>query len=208
MPGSAGSGGELQTSPEIEDGWLAGARRCPSPHADERPADCPVSLLVVHNISLPPGRFGGDCVERLFLGTLDPLEHPYFESLRGLRVSAHLFIDRDGAITQFVAFGRRAWHAGASCFGGRQNCNDFSVGIELEGTDDEAYTGFQYDALARAAVALMRAYPALTDAHIVGHADIAPGRKTDPGPAFDWQRFGRVLQREAGSRTPKGEQQA
>jgi AmpD protein len=177
----------------IEDGWLATARRLPSPNANERPAGCAIDLLVIHNISLPPGEFGTGCVERLFCNTLDCAEHPWFECLRGLAVSAHLLIARDGSCTQFVPFGQRAWHAGASSFDGRENCNDYSIGVELEGTDDDPYTDAQYDALARVARLLMREYPGITIGRIVGHAHVAPGRKTDPGPAFDWERLRAAL---------------
>ena len=173
----------------IDCGWLSTAQRLPSPNANERPSDCAVDLLVIHNISLPPGEFGTGCVERLFCNTLDCAEHPWFERLRGLEVSAHLLIARDGACTQFVEFGRRAWHAGASSFSSRENCNDFSIGIELEGTDEAPYTEAQYAALVRITRLLMREYPGITIGRIVGHADIAPGRKTDPGAAFDWKRL-------------------
>jgi AmpD protein len=181
-------------SPIIAGGWLRGARRRLSPNADSRPPDTQVSLLVIHNISLPPGEFGGDYVEQLFLNCLDCTMQPGFEGLRGLRVSAHLFIDRAGGITQFVPFDRRAWHAGVSSFAGRDRCNDFSIGIELEGADQVAYTAFQYTALARITRALRGVYPALAgDANIVGHSDISPERKTDPGPAFDWVRYRRLI---------------
>lgn len=175
------------------EGWLRGARRLESDNANARPG-AEISLLVIHNISLPPGRFGGGFIERLFLNTLDCSAHPYFGQLRALRVSAHLLIDRRGRATQFVAFGRRAWHAGESCFAGRTGCNDFSIGIELEGTDQRPYTRAQYRRLLRVTRALMRHYPAITIGRIVGHADIAPGRKTDPGPAFDWTGFRAALE--------------
>lgn len=174
------------------EGWLRQARRLESDNANERP-EGEVSLLVIHNVSLPPGRFGGGFVEQLFLNTLDCSLHPYFERLRGLRVSAHLLIDRRGRVTQFVPFGRRAWHAGESCFDGRSGCNDFSIGIELEGTDERPYPQVQLRRLLRVTRALMRHYPAITVQRIVGHADIAPGRKTDPGPAFDWAGFRAAL---------------
>ena len=177
----------------IESGWLRGARRLPSPNANERPAGSAVELLVIHNISLPPGRFGGGYIEQLFLNCLDCTMHPWFARLEGLRVSAHLLIDRRGRVTQFVPFDRRAWHAGASSFAGRENCNDFSVGIELEGTDERPYTRAQYARLVRVSRALMREYPRITAGRIVGHSDIAPGRKTDPGRAFDWERYRAAL---------------
>lgn len=149
-------------------------------------------LVVVHGITLPPGEFGGPWVDDLFLGRLDPAAHPYFAAIAHLRVSAHLLIRRDGTVTQYVPFHLRAWHAGASMFGGRERCNDFSIGIELEGTDDEPYADVQYERLAGAIHALKGAYPTL--AAIAGHEDIAPGRKTDPGPAFDWGRLARELE--------------
>ena len=182
-----------RTRPSIDAGWLRGARRLPSGNANERPDPGEISLLVIHNISLPPGRFGGGFVEQLFLNCLDCTMHPYFERLQGLRVSAHLLIDRRGRLTQFVPFDRRAWHAGESRFEGRPHCNDFSVGIELEGTDERPYTRAQYARLVRVTRALMRAYPAITAGRIVGHEHIAPGRKTDPGPAFDWVRYRAAL---------------
>jgi AmpD protein len=171
-------------------GWLAGARRVLSPNADERPAGASITLLVVHGISLPPGRFGGDAVEQLFTNRLDAGVHPYFASLVDLRVSAHLFVRRGGSIVQFVACDRRAWHAGASSWRGRERCNDFSIGVELEGTDDRPYTARQYVQLARIVKALRTRYP-VTD--VVGHCDVAPGRKTDPGPAFDWRRLASLV---------------
>jgi len=168
---------------------LRGARFRPSPNCDARPDPADISLIVVHAISLPPGRFGGGFVDRLFANTLDPAAHPYFHEIRELRVSSHLFIARTGAVTQYVPFDRRAWHAGASRFDGRERCNDFSIGIELEGCDDRPFEDRQYRRLAEVAGLLLRAYPAITPARIVGHSDVAPGRKTDPGPCFDWLRF-------------------
>jgi AmpD protein len=170
-------------------GVLESARQCPSPNCDERPPGASIELLVVHNISLPPGEFAGDAVARFFTTGLDPGEHPYFPEVAGLKVSAHFFIRRDGELIQFVPCARRAWHAGQSEWRGRSRCNDFSVGVELEGTDDSAFTDRQYAVLARLAESLKRAYPIVD---IVGHSDIAmpPGRKTDPGPFFDWSRLG------------------
>ena len=191
LPGTPAAGFHVYTDPII-DGWLQCARRVPSPNCNERP-DGEVSLLVIHNISLPPGEFGGPHIEQLFTNTLDCNLHPALADLAGLRVSAHLLIDRCGGIVQFVPLHLRAWHAGLSRFDGRGNCNDFSVGIELEGTDHIPYTEAQYRALARVARAVMRAFPAITPERIAGHSDIAPGRKTDPGPAFDWPRFRRML---------------
>lgn len=173
----------------IVHGWLQGIRHAPSPNCNARPAGVPVSLLVLHNISLPPGHFGGALVEALFCNCLDTGRHPALAALDGVRVSAHLLIDRAGRLTQFVGFDQRAWHAGASCFEGRGDCNDFSIGIELEGTDHCPYTGAQYRALGHVLPLLMQAYPAITPARIVGHEHIAPGRKSDPGPAFDWPRL-------------------
>lgn len=179
----------------IDAGGIAsGARFIPSPNCDDRPAGERVRLIVIHNISLPPGEFGGDDIVRFFCNTLDCAAHPYYEGLRDLRVSAHFLIPRGGEILQFVPCTRRAWHAGASAWRGRSRCNDFSVGIELEGADAVPYADAQYTALATLAAALRHAYPV---EEVVGHADIAPGRKTDPGPAFDWPRFRALLSRVA-----------
>ena len=171
------------------DGWVEPARHLPSPHCDARPSPDDISLLVIHGISLPPGEFGGPYVEQLFLGTLDCSLHPYFAGLQGLRVSSHFFIRRDGELLQFVSCLERAWHAGQSHFAGRDRCNDFSLGIELEGTDQQAYAAAQYDVLAELTQALQTRWPQLRADRIVGHEHIAPGRKTDPGPAFDWLRY-------------------
>lgn len=162
-------------------------------HCDERPDPDDISVLVIHNISLPPGQFGGEAIDGLFMGTLDCTTHPFFEQLRGLRVSAHCVIRRTGEVVQYVPFDKRAWHAGVSSFQGRQRCNDFSIGIELEGTDTTAYTSEQYQQLVALSVKIMHTYPRVTLGRIIGHCDIAPGRKTDPGPAFDWARFRRDL---------------
>ena len=170
-------------------GWLTQARRVRSPNFEPRPAGCEPDLLVIHNISLPPGCYGGDCIEQLFTNCLDWDGHPYFGRIRGLEVSAHLLIRRTGEVLQFVDLLHRAWHAGESCFEGRENCNDFSVGLELEGTDDDPYTDAQYSVLAAVTRILQGRFPAITPNRIVGHSDIAPGRKTDPGPAFDWRRY-------------------
>ncbi|WJW75165.1 1,6-anhydro-N-acetylmuramyl-L-alanine amidase AmpD [Thiohalobacter sp. IOR34] len=175
------------------DGWLTEVQRCPSPNCDPRPDPEDVSLLVIHGISLPPGEFGGPAIEQLFTNCLDPQGHPYFRDIAGLRVSSHLLIRRDGALLQFVPFGERAWHAGESRFQGRAACNDFSIGIELEGTDDTPYSDPQYRALAAVIPLLQARYPGIERTHIVGHSEIAPGRKTDPGPAFDWGRLHRLL---------------
>ena len=178
---------------DAASGWCAGARHLPSPNHDARPPDCEVELLVIHAISLPPGEFGGGFIDDLFRNRLDTTAHPYFAGLSGLRVSAHFFIDRRGEITQYVSTHLRAWHAGVSRFAERERCNDFSIGIELEGADDSAFTDVQYDHLIALTRAVMAAYPAITPARIAGHGDIAPGRKTDPGPHFDWRRYRTAL---------------
>lgn len=178
---------------ELPSGMLRGARAVASPNCDDRPAGAVPELIVVHGISLPPGEFGGPWIEQLFMNRLDASRHPYFATIAGLRVSAHLLIRRDGECLQFVPFARRAWHAGASRWVDREACNDFSVGIELEGCDDMPYADVQYVRLVAVCVALLRTYPTLSRRAIVGHSDIAPGRKTDPGPAFDWIRLGRLL---------------
>ena len=174
-------------------GLLTGVRQILSPHRDARPDGVATDLVVLHGISLPPGEYGGPSIEQLFTGTLSPDGHPYFAEIAGLRVSAHLLLCRDGEILQFVPFGARAWHAGRSSYAGRKGCNDFSIGIELEGTDAAPYTDAQYESLAASLRALLRAYPALSSERIVGHSDIAPGRKTDPGPSFDWSRLKRDI---------------
>ena len=173
----------------IRNGWLQTARRCISPNQDERPVDAKLDLLVIHNISLPPGQYGGAWIEDLFLNRLDTAAHPYFAGIAGLRVSAHLLIRRDGELVQFVPFHRRAWHAGVSSYQGRTACNDYAIGIELEGSDDEPFADVQYRRLAAVTQTLVQAYPDITPERIVGHSDIAPGRKTDPGPFFDWARY-------------------
>jgi AmpD protein len=174
---------------DLATGLLAGARQVLSPHFDARPAESAPALIVVHGISLPPDEFGGPAIDQLFTGTLDWNAHPYFKQIEGLRASAHLLIRRDGAISQYVPFSARAWHAGASSYLGRANCNDFSIGIELEGADTTPYAAAQYEALTEVLAALLTAYPSLSSEHIAGHSDIAPGRKTDPGPAFEWGRL-------------------
>jgi AmpD protein len=170
-------------------GLVAGARQVLSPHFDVRPGGCVPDLIVVHGISLPPGDFGGPWIDRLFTGNLPPAAHPYFKEIAGRRVSAHVLIRRDGEAVQYVPFGERAWHAGVSEYQGRAACNDFSIGIELEGEDERPYEEAQYQKLAALVAALLKTYPSLSRERIVGHSDIAPGRKTDPGPAFDWQRL-------------------
>jgi N-acetyl-anhydromuramoyl-L-alanine amidase len=168
------------------NGWLSGVRRIASPNCDARPPGLAIELLVVHSISLPPGQFGGAEVAQLFTNTLNTDAHPYYKQLEGLKVSAHFLIRRDGAIIQFVPCGKRAWHAGMSSWQGRSACNDFSIGVELEGSDYVPFNDQQYAALTRLTRLLRRSYAIRA---IVGHADIAPGRKTDPGPNFDWSRY-------------------
>ena len=173
--------------------WLSGVEHRPSPNVDTRPEGTGVDLLVIHNISLPPGEFGGPWIDDLFLNRLDPAAHPYFAEIAGLRVSAHLLVRRDGRVTQFAALDRRAWHAGQSVFCGRERCNDFSIGIELEGSDDRDFSEAQYRGLAALTRIVRSHFPAITADRIVGHSDIAPGRKTDPGPHFDWDRYRMAL---------------
>ncbi len=166
--------------------WLNGITHIPSPNWDERVDAEDISLLVVHCISLPPGEFGGDYIDELFCNRLNPDDHPYFKEIHQLKVSAHLLIKRDGSCVQYVPFNKRAWHAGVSIYEGRERCNDFSIGIELEGTETIAYTLGQYEQLAKVITTLLKTYPKLSKQRIVGHSDIAPGRKTDPGASFVW----------------------
>jgi len=173
--------------------WLEGVRRVPSPNSDRRPRGCEVDLVVVHGISVPAGRFGGPWIDALFSNRLDPRAHPSFLELADLRVSAHVLIRRDGELVQYVPFTRRAWHAGASSFQGRERCNDFSIGIELEGADEVPYEAVQYHRLAELTARLAGAWPGIGPDRVVGHSSVAPGRKTDPGPAFDWARLRRLL---------------
>jgi|TARA_B100000519_G_scaffold203041_1_gene223760 AmpD protein len=182
-----------------ETGRISFARWTPSPNFGPRPDGAGISLLVVHNISLPPGQFGGREIEDFFCNQLDHSAHPYFKTIEGVQVSAHLLIRRDGALVQFVSLLDRAWHAGRSCFEGQEECNDFSIGIELEGTDDNPYTTEQYRMLAKVADLIMTAWPDITANRITGHCDIAPGRKSDPGPAFDWRYFRSALEIVRGS---------
>lgn len=174
--------------PHILDasGWLANAHRLPSPNCDARPDGTAIDLIVIHNISLPPGVFEGDAVIDLFTNRLDWDAHPYYQGIRGIKVSAHFFIRRDGSLIQFVPCSQRAWHAGVSSWCERERCNDFSIGIELEGSDDTAFAEAQYTTLIPLVQQLKRAYPIRA---VVGHSDVAPGRKTDPGPRFEWQRI-------------------
>ena len=170
-------------------GLIEPARQCPSPNCDERPSDREIDVVVLHGISLPPGEFGGDAIEALFTNTLDWDAHPYYDEIRGLEVSAHLLIRRDGELLQFVPFSRRAWHAGESMFRGHARLNDNAIGIELEGDDETPYDDRQYAMLAQVLKALFEAYPETSARTMAAHSDIAPGRKTDPGPAFDWLRL-------------------
>lgn len=178
---------------DITRGVIAGARQVPSPNFDARPDGILPELIVVHGISMPPGEYGGPWIDRLFTNTLPADVHPYFAEVGGMKVSSHLLIRRDGAAVQYVPFHQRAWHAGVSNYCGRERCNDFSIGIELEGEDDKAYEPEQYRALSDVIRALVDAYPSLSLDRIAGHSDVAPGRKTDPGPAFDWQRLRALL---------------
>lgn len=185
---------------QVRSGWLRGARRLPSPNSDHRPPGTAVEVVVIHGISLPPGRFGSGCVADLFRNRLDWNAHPFFQEIIGLRVSSHVLVERDGSLSQFVPLHRRAWHAGESRWRGRPRVNDFSVGIELEGTDERPYEDAQYATLAAVVDALRAWFPAITPRGIVGHCHVSPGRKTDPGPAFDWQRLGDALDLPAGWR--------
>ena len=175
------------TEYQIDDNgeWLTGARVVASPNCDDRPNISEIDLLVIHGISLPPKEYGGDYIDQLFTNTLDANGHPYFAEIHHLRVSSHLLINREGELTQYVPFIKRAWHAGVSSFCGREQCNDYAIGIELEGCDDEAYCNAQYETLAQVTDLICQRWQKITKDRIVGHSDIAPGRKTDPGPAFD-----------------------
>lgn len=189
---------------KIIDDWLVNTRRLESCNCDDRPDTGDISLVVIHGISLPPGEFGGPWIDALFTNNLEPTAHPYFEQIRNLRVSAHALVRRDGEIVQYVPFQRRAWHAGNSNFQGRERCNDFSIGIELEGADDIPYADVQYERLSDLLAVLLKTYPGLSPDRIVGHSDIAPGRKTDPGPSFDWGRLYRLLSAKGICRTSYG----
>lgn len=177
----------------IDKGWLLSAKLFYSAHHNPRPVEDDISLLVIHNISLPPAQFGGEYIEDFFCGRLDTTVDPYFETIKSLRVSAHCLIKRTGEVLQFVPFSESAWHAGVSCFDGRESCNDFSIGIELEGTDDISYTNAQYNRLIEVTNIIMQFYPQINPQRIVGHSDIAAGRKTDPGESFDWERYRQAL---------------
>lgn len=183
----------MQNPLKIENGWLVEQKQVISPHFSNRPDPLDISLLVIHYISLPPEEFGGDFIDRFFQGTLDPTLHPYFEEIKDLRVSAHCLINRQGQITQYVNFNEIAWHAGVSCFEGRERCNEFSIGIELEGSNNQPFTEAQYQALAMLTKAIQIAYPKITKDRIVGHNHIAPERKIDPGQYFDWGRYKEMI---------------
>jgi len=178
---------------DIENGWLRQAQKIVSPNFEPRPAGSAIELIVVHAISLPPGEYGGGYIQQFFSNRLDPSAHEYFTEIAPLKVSAHCLIERNGHIIQFVCFDDRAWHAGASCWQQRENCNDFSIGIELEGCDDDHFEAAQYEALASLVIALRKQYPAIGAQALCGHSDIAPGRKTDPGPGFDWAILSTLL---------------
>jgi N-acetyl-anhydromuramoyl-L-alanine amidase len=174
---------------DLTNSLLDAAKYLPSPHHNERPANTAIELIILHNISLPPGEFGTPYINDFFCGQLDATKHPYFKQIVAAHVAPHLLIRREGAIIQYVPFAKRAWHAGESCYQGKKNCNDFSIGVELEGTDEIPYTIIQYQQLAAVVQALMTAYPTITEEKIVGHCDVAPDRKTDPGKSFDWGYF-------------------
>jgi len=190
----------VQFSLDSDTGVLRGARQVPSPNFDERPAGCAIEVLIIHAISLPPGEFGGDYIERFFLSELPRGAHPFFAEIHEVKVSAHFLIYRTGEIVQFVPVNKRAWHAGVSSCLGREAVNDFSIGIELEGCDDRPFEDAQYDALENLSRALIDGVPTLSSTRIYGHCDIAPERKTDPGPLFDWQRYRQAL---AGDGAPR-----
>lgn len=181
------------SQPSIEDGWISHTRCSPSPNFDERP-NTDVDLLVIHNISLPPGEFGGGYIHDFFCNQLDCTVHPFFEEIENLRVSSHFLITRDGRITQFVSMDKRAWHAGLSVFMGRERCNDYSIGIELEGADSCPFSESQYHSLVQLTQAIQKQYPKIGSDRITAHSTISPGRKTDPGPFFDWEKYLSLLQ--------------
>lgn len=178
---------------DVDSGWLQHATQAPSPNCDDRPPGVLPELIVIHSISLPPGEYGGSWITDFFQNRLDPSAHEYFDQIREMRVSAHVLITRTGELVQYVPFHRRAWHAGQSSFRGRDACNDYSIGIELEGTDDTPFRSIQYIALAELVTSLQQVYDSLNHTDIVGHSDISPGRKTDPGSGFDWLRMTRLI---------------
>lgn len=176
-----------------EKGWLVGCEHCQSPNKNKRPKNTIIDLLVIHSMSLPPGDYGTGAVKEFFQNKLKVNAHPYYKEIKDQKVSSHFFIDRKGNITQFVSIYDRAWHAGESSFKGREKCNDFSIGIELEGTDKDKYTSEQYEALTNLTQTIQAACPAIVPENVVGHSDISPGRKTDPGNRFDWNRYRRDI---------------
>lgn len=177
---------------DVSSGLIKEARQQPSPNCDVRPVESDISLIVIHGISLPPGEYGGNYIDQLFCNKLDPNEHPYFKEIEGLKVSSHLLVRRDGEVVQYVPLQKRAWHAGVSCYESRDCCNDYSIGIEMEGEDDSPYTEIQYEVLANLIKSLIESYPELNEKTITGHSNIAPGRKTDPGEAFDWDKLNKL----------------
>jgi len=183
----------------IAENKLIGAHQVDSPNQSERPAESVVDLLILHNISLPPGEYNTGCIDQLFCNCLDKNAHPYFETIADLKVSSHFLINRLGSITQYVPLNMKAWHAGESTFDGRLNCNDFSIGVELEGTDHEPFTDAQYGSLVTLSIALLSEFPDIGLDRIVGHSDVAPERKTDPGPFFQWDRYKQLLEQELAS---------
>lgn len=178
---------------KIQNGCLVHQKQVPSPYFSPRPNENDISLLVIHYISLPPEQFGGNFIDLFFQGKLDPTLHPYFEEIKDLRVSAHCLINRKGEITQYVNFNDMAWHAGVSCFEGRDKCNEYAIGIELEGSNNQPFTNAQYQSLAKLTQAIQQSYPQITDERITGHSHIAPGRKIDPGQYFDWAYYRNLL---------------
>ena len=178
---------------DITSGLIKEARQQMSPNCDSRPDETDISLIVIHGISLPPGKFGNNYIDQLFCNELNPNEHPYFKEIEELKVSSHFLVRRDGELVQYVPLNKRAWHAGVSCYETRDCCNDFSIGIELEGEDETPYTEIQYQVLSKLIRNLLKTYPALNEQTIAGHSDIAPGRKTDPGDAFDWDLLRKLL---------------
>lgn len=178
---------------DVTSGLINEARQQLSPNCDLRPDETDIALIVIHGISLPPGKFGDDYIDQLFCNQLNPADHPYFKEISGLKVSSHLLVRRDGEIVQYVPLQKRAWHAGVSSYKGRDNCNDFSIGIEMEGEDETPYTDIQYQVLSNLIKNLVKIYPELSTDTIAGHSDIAPGRKTDPGEAFDWEHLNSLL---------------
>ena len=185
----------MQQAPSFQviDGQLIGARQVPSPNYNQRPEHTEIQLVVVHNISLPPSQFGGGYIEQFFQNQLDWSQHPYFQTIEGMQVSTHLLILRTGEVLQFVNFNDRAWHAGRSTYLAKKECNDYSIGIELEGSDDQPFEEVQYSVLAEVIATLQATYPKILQ-HLAGHSDIAPGRKTDPGPFFDWPKTRALIQ--------------